>query len=108
MEIVPEGSLVKKGDFLVRLDDASLQKDLLRQRISVHQAKATLVKATADVEAAKLSLQEYLSGSFRESEEELESAEFVAKENLRRCGGILALQQEVGNQRLCVRSTVGS
>lgn len=84
LEIVPEGSLVKKGDFLVRLDDAYLQKDLLRQRISVNQAKATLVKATADVEAAKLSLQEYLAGSFRESEEELESAEFVAKENLRR------------------------
>ena len=41
----------------MRLDDASLQKDLLRQRISVHQSKATLVKATADVEAAKLALQ---------------------------------------------------
>lgn len=84
LEIVPEGSVVKKGDFLVRLDDATLQKDLLRQRISVHQAKATLVKATADVEAARLALQEYLAGSFRESEEQLESAEFVAKENLRR------------------------
>ena len=84
LEIVPEGSVVKKGDFLVRLDDANLQKDLLRQRISVHQAKATLVKATADVEAARLALQEYLAGSFRESEEQLESAEFVAKENLRR------------------------
>ena len=43
LEIVPEGSVVKKGDFLVRLDDATLQKDLLRQRISVHQAKAALV-----------------------------------------------------------------
>ena len=84
LEIVPEGTVVKKGDFLVRLDDANLQKDLLRQRISVHQAKATLVKATADVEAARLALQEYLAGSFRESEEQLESAEFVAKENLRR------------------------
>jgi len=52
LEIVPEGKVVEKGDFLVRLDDASLQKDLLRQRISVHQSKATLVKATADVEAA--------------------------------------------------------
>ncbi|MEL0098755.1 MAG: hypothetical protein VW907_04295, partial [Opitutae bacterium] len=62
LEIVPEGTLVKEGDFLVRLDDASLQKDLLRQRISVHQANATLVKATADVEAAKLALKEYLSG----------------------------------------------
>ena len=29
LEIVPEGSVVKKNDFLVRLDDASLQKDLL-------------------------------------------------------------------------------
>ena len=84
LEIVPEGTLVKKGDFLIRLDDASLQKDLLRQRISVHQANATLVKATADVEAAKLALKEYLSGSYREKEEQLESAEFVAKENLRR------------------------
>ena len=36
---------MEKGDFLVKLDDASLQKDLLRQRISVHQSKASLVKA---------------------------------------------------------------
>lgn len=84
LKIVPEGTMVKKGDFLVKLDDASLQKDLLRQRISVHQANAALVKAEADVEAARLALEEYLSGSFREKEEQLESAEFVAKENLRR------------------------
>ncbi|MEC8043407.1 MAG: HlyD family efflux transporter periplasmic adaptor subunit [Verrucomicrobiota bacterium] len=95
LEIVPEGSVVKKGDFLVRLDDASLQKDLLKQRISVHQAKATLVKATADVEAAKLALQEYLSGSFRESEEQLESAEFVAKENLRRAQEYLVYSKKL-------------
>ena len=84
LKIVPEGTMVKKGDFLAKLDDASLQKDLLKQRISVHQANATLVKAEADVEAAKLALEEYLSGSYREKEEQLESAEFVAKENLRR------------------------
>ena len=84
LKIVPEGTMVKKGDFLVKLDDASLQKDLLKQRISVHQANASLVKAEADVEAAKLALQEYLSGTFLQNEEQLESAEFVAKENLRR------------------------
>jgi multidrug efflux pump subunit AcrA (membrane-fusion protein) len=95
IEIVPEGTVVKEGDFLVRLDDASLQKDLLRQRISVHQAKATLVKATADLEAAKLALQEYLSGSFRENEEQLESAEFVAKENLRRAQEYLVYSKKL-------------
>ena len=95
LEIVPEGTMVKKGDFLVRLDDASLQKDLLQQRISVHQSKATLVKATADVEGAKLALQEYLSGSFRQSEEQLESAEFVAKENMRRAEEYLVYSQKL-------------
>ena len=95
LEIVPEGKVVEKGDFLVRLDDASLQKDLLRQRISVHQSKATLVKATADVEAATLALQEYLSGSFRENEEQLESAEFVAKENLRRAEEYLVYSKKL-------------
>ena len=95
LEIVPEGKVVEKGDFLVRLDDASLQKDLLRQRISVHQSKATLVKANADVEAATLALQEYLSGSFRENEEQLESAEFVAKENLRRAQEYLVYSKKL-------------
>ena len=95
LEIVPEGTMVKKGDFLVRLDDAAFQKDLLQQRISVHQSKATLVKATADVEGARLALQEYLSGSFRESEEQLESAEFVAKENMRRAEEYLVYSQKL-------------
>ncbi|MDA1078561.1 MAG: HlyD family efflux transporter periplasmic adaptor subunit [Verrucomicrobia bacterium] len=95
LEIIPEGTLVKKGDFLVRLDDAGLQKELLRQRISVHQANANLVKAQADVEATKLALQEYLSGTFRQNEEQLESAEFVAKENFRRAEEYLAYSQKL-------------
>ena len=84
LEIVPEGSQVKKGDFLVRLDDSALQKDLLTQRIDVHQAKASLVQAEADYEAAKLAMDEYLSGSYRQDLEQLEGAVFVARENLRR------------------------
>ena len=84
LEIVPEGSQVEKGDFLVRLDDSALQKDLLTQRIDVHQAKASLVQAEADYEAAKLAMDEYLSGSYRQDLEQLEGAVFVARENLRR------------------------
>ena len=33
LEIVPEGSQVKEGDFLVRLDDSALQTELLQQQI---------------------------------------------------------------------------
>ena len=95
LEIVPEGTVVEKGDFLVRLDDAVLQKDLLTQRISVHRARAALVKAKADVEAAELALDEYMSGSFRQEEEQMESAEFVARENLRRAEEYLAYSKKL-------------
>ena len=47
------------------------------------------------MEAAKLALQEYLSGSFRENEEQLESAEFVAKENLRRAQEYLVYSKKL-------------
>ena len=98
LEIVPEGTVVEKGDFLVRLDDAVLQKDLLTQRISVHRARAALVKAKADVEAAELALDEYLSGSFRQEEEQMESAEFVARENLRRAEEYLAYSKKLATK----------
>ena len=95
LEIVREGTVVEKGDFLVKLDDAVLQKDLLSQRISVHKARASLVKAKADVEAAELALDEYMSGSFRQEEEQMESAEFVARENLRRAEEYLAYSKKL-------------
>ncbi len=98
LELVPEGTVVEKGDFLVRLDDADLQKDLLTQRISVHRARAALVKAKADVEAAELALDEYLSGSFRQEEEQMESAEFVARENLRRAEEYLAYSKKLATK----------
>ncbi len=98
LELVPEGTVVEKGHFLVRLDDADLQKDLLTQRISVHRARAALVKAKADVEAAELALDEYLSGSFRQEEEQMESAEFVARENLRRAEEYLAYSKKLATK----------
>ena len=72
-----------------------LYKKIYCGKVSVHQAKAALVKATADYEASQLALEEYLSGSFRESEEQLESAEFVAIENLRRAEEYLVYSKKL-------------
>ena len=101
LEIVPEGTQVEKGDFLVRLDDSALQKDLLTQRIDVHQAKATLVQAEADVTAARLAMDEYLSGSYRQDLEQHEGAVFVARENLRR-----AEEYHAYSKRLAVKGYI--
>ncbi len=45
LRLVPEGSVVKKGDLLVELDSSSLQEELLKQRAAVAQARATLGQA---------------------------------------------------------------
>jgi HlyD family secretion protein len=84
LQIVSEGTYVKQGDFLARLDDSALQTDLLQQQIACNTSRSLLVDAAAELEAAKLALDEYESGPFRQDEQTLESEEFVAKENVRR------------------------
>jgi multidrug resistance efflux pump len=84
IEIVPEGTYVKKGDFLVKLDDSALQAELVQQRITCHTARAMLTEARTEFEAAELAFQEYESGTFKQEVGVLESEQFVARENLRR------------------------
>jgi RND family efflux transporter MFP subunit len=84
LEVVPEGTYVKEGDFLARLDDTNLKERLITRQIDVNMSQAALAQAKADLENAKLQLEEYKSGLYREEEEKLEGEEFVARENLRR------------------------
>ncbi len=84
IEIVPEGSYVNEGDFLVRLDSSDLQDRLVTRQIDANTSRAQVAQAKADLQGARLELEEYKSGRFREQEEQLESNEFVAKENMRR------------------------
>ncbi len=84
LEIVPEGSNVKPGDFLVRLDDSALQFEMVQQQISVKTSEAMVVQAQTAVETAQLTLEEYESGTFKQEVEELEALALVAEENQRR------------------------
>jgi HlyD family secretion protein len=84
LEIVPEGTYVQEGDFLLRLDDSALQADLVQQQIACNSSRALEVEGLADFEAAKLALEEYESGTFLQDKGLLESERFVAQENLRR------------------------
>lgn len=95
IQIVPEGTYVKEGDFLVKLDDSGLQSDLVMQQIASNTSRAAVVEAQADLDAAKLALQEYESGIFRQEEGNLESDEFVAKENLRRAEEYLRYSEKL-------------
>lgn len=98
LEIVPEGTIVKAGDFLVRLDDTVLQRELIQQEIACSNSESLVKDAEADVKAAKLAVTEYEEGTYLQDEEEIQSALFVAKENLRRAEEYLAYSRKM-NQR---------
>ncbi len=84
LEIVPEGSWVEKGDFLVRLDDSQLQNQLIQQQIVSTNSSAAVIEAEAALDSAKLALNEYEEGTYKEQLAAQQSAVFVAEENKRR------------------------
>ena len=84
LEIVPEGTRVKEGDFLVRLDDSALQTRLIQQQIVCTNSEAAVIEARAAVESAELALKEYDEGTYIEQLEQQQSLVFVAEENKRR------------------------
>ena len=84
LQIIDEGTFVKEGDFLVKLDDSGIQADLVQQRIATNTSRALLTEAKTDYEAAKLALEEYESGTYRQEEGLLMSEKFVSQENVRR------------------------
>jgi len=98
LEIVPEGSRVQAGDFLVKLDDASLQTELIQQQIVVTNSQAQVIESQAAFDSAGLALKEYESGTFLEQEEQLESALFVAQENVRRAQEYLQYSQRLAER----------
>jgi HlyD family secretion protein len=79
LELVPEGSMVKKGEVLGRLD-ASEHEELERlQFISVAQARADQRRAELDLDAAKTALGEYREGRYRLESQGFEGRIALAK-----------------------------
>lgn len=87
--IVEEGTQVKEGDLLVRLDSALIEEQLTQQRIAYEQARSTLIMNEEAVAVAEIAVKEYLQGTF---EQELQLADaniVIAKENLKNSQNML-------------------
>ena len=98
LELVPEGTFVEEGDFLVKLDDSSLQNDLQLQQIDCNASQANVVQAQTAVETAKLAIAEYESGTFKQQEEQMQSEIFVAEENFRRAEEYLRYSERLAGK----------
>lgn len=84
MRIIPEGTEVKEGDFLVELDATALKADLTTQKIACNSAEALVIEANNLYQTALIAKREYLEGTYVQERQTIESEVFVAEENLNR------------------------
>src|SRR3569833_2721497 len=81
--IVPAGTVVGKGDILVKLDSATIEDQVNAQRILYERAVATRIQAEKEFSAAKVAVQEYIEGTYLKDLQLVEAQIKVAMENLR-------------------------
>jgi multidrug efflux pump subunit AcrA (membrane-fusion protein) len=84
LEVVPEGTHVKPGDFLVRLDSSGLEVDRERQQITCEQIEAATIQARRALDTVTLARDAYLSGEFKLAEEQAKVVVMVAEDAERR------------------------
>ncbi|MCH8840135.1 MAG: HlyD family efflux transporter periplasmic adaptor subunit [Planctomycetes bacterium] len=84
LRIVPEGTEVQEGDFLVELDSSALKEERTTQQIVVTQVEALVIEARNLYETAQIAKREYLDGIYVQEHQTIESEVFVAEENLNR------------------------
>jgi multidrug resistance efflux pump len=90
LEVVPEGTHVEPGDFLVRLDSSGLEDERLAWLSYCDAAQAFAIDARNAYETAVAAREEYLHGEFAVQEQQLELRVMTAKEKLRKARQSLA------------------
>lgn len=98
LRIVPEGTEVTKGDFLVELDSSALQAQRTSQKILVNAAKAAEVEAKNTYDTAVIAKREYLEGTNKQERQTIESEIFVAEENLNRAKEYFTYSQKLASK----------
>jgi len=84
LRVIPEGTQVQPGDFLVELDSSALEADRTSQQIVVNTSQALVIEARNVYETAVIALREYQDGTYAQERQTIESEIFVAEENLNR------------------------
>jgi multidrug efflux pump subunit AcrA (membrane-fusion protein) len=83
ISVVPEGTIVKKGDLLVELDSSTLRENVVKQRIAVLASQSKLAQSKADLKSAELTLMEYTEGTYIQERKTIENEIFAAEEEVR-------------------------
>jgi multidrug efflux pump subunit AcrA (membrane-fusion protein) len=95
LELIEEGTYVKPGDILCKLDSSSLEQEMVQQQIICNTSEAAVIQAQNNYDTAVIAKEEYLNGTYVENEQGIEGNIFVAEENLRRAEQTLAYTEKL-------------
>ena len=82
ISVIPEGTPVKAGEVIARLDASNYEEMLRQQTIVVEQAKASHLQAQLNVEIAQIAFREYMQGTVKQTTEQMEADLSLARANL--------------------------
>jgi HlyD family secretion protein len=84
IELVPEGTEVRKDDVLCRLDSSEFDEMVRQQEIKVQEAVAERQKAIYDLKAAEMALREYREGTLDQRRQDIEGRKTLAESDISR------------------------
>lgn len=120
--LMPEGSAVKPGDVVVRLDAADLKEKLNKQEIDVEEAAATadaaqkkhliqqsqndsdIKEAELKSKLAELDLRKYLNGEYPQEKLKFESDKKIAEEELKRAEDRFAWSKKLFDKQFITKT----
>jgi HlyD family secretion protein len=114
LTVIKNGSPVKKGDEICRLDSAPLDELARDEEILVHQARALWRKAQLELETSKLALLEYEAGRVAQTTKEFDARIALGRSDVQRQQDRLAWAEAMAvkgylaeGQLLSERQTLG-
>ncbi len=84
LEVIPEGTAVKKGDRLITFDSRALENELTQQTIAVKTSETLVIQGKAAYDTAVMSHKEFLEGTYLQQRKTIENEIFVAEEGLKK------------------------
>ncbi|MHB8902658.1 MAG: efflux RND transporter periplasmic adaptor subunit [Thermoguttaceae bacterium] len=106
LEMVPEGTYVQTGDFLMRLDSSPLEELLVQRTIESNDQQANLVKAQTSAVTARIRLDEYINGLFPQKHQLLGDQLNFAQEGVRQAEQTLGFSRDMYRQGFVTRMAV--
>lgn len=87
--VIESGTQVKKGDLLIELETLAIEEEISERTKFYHLAESDVARSAADVESAKIAIEQYEQGQFPSALAALNKARAIADSKLVNASNIL-------------------